>query len=53
LKILGLEDRLVLGYQDNIPEMIKTPIDYQKVNKLLESKKKEAIQFLENSLHVN
>ncbi|WP_171595261.1 polysaccharide pyruvyl transferase family protein [Marinifilum caeruleilacunae] len=53
LKILGLEDRLVLGYQDNISEMIKTPIDYQKVNTLLEGKKKEALQFLENSLNVN
>lgn len=53
LKILGLEDRLVLNYDESIKEKINTPIDYEKVNTILDQKKKEAYQFLENSLHVN
>lgn len=50
LKILHLEDRLVLKYDDTITDIIKTPIDYLKVNSILEIKKKEAYRFLEQSL---
>ncbi|BAX80465.1 polysaccharide pyruvyl transferase family protein [Labilibaculum antarcticum] len=50
LKILGLEDRLILKYDESILEKIKTPIDYEKVNRILNIKKKEAYQFLEKSL---
>lgn len=50
LKILGLEDRLVLKYDESILEKIKEPINYKEVNKLLEEKKKDAYNFLENAL---
>ena len=53
LKILGLEDRLVLKYDESILEKIKTPINYEEVNRLLEEKKKEAFDYLEKSLGEN
>ena len=53
LKILGLEDRLVLKYDESILDKIKTPINYEEVNKVLAEKKKEAYDFLESSLASN
>jgi hypothetical protein len=50
LRILNLEDRLVLDYDESIVDKIKTPINYEKVNEILNVKRQEAYRFLEDSL---
>lgn len=50
LKILGLKDRLIFKYDENIIDKIKSPINFHEINKLMELKKKESYDFLEKSL---
>lgn len=49
LNLLGLDNRLV-GSISDVEKIIALPIDYKKVEKILEEKKEESIQFLKNSL---
>jgi len=53
LKILGLKDRLISKYDENIIDKIKSPINFHEINKLMELKKKESYDFLEKSLSDN
>lgn len=50
LKMLDLEDRLIQNFDDTILEKIKKPIDFKKVNGLLDNKREEAFSFLKNAL---
>ena len=50
LKIFELEERLITEDEPNIEEKLKHDIDFKKINKILETKKKEAISFLERTL---
>lgn len=50
LETFGLEDRLVTENNDNISELIKKPVDYEKVNSILARKQDEAFEFLKNAL---
>ena len=50
LKIFGLENRLVEESEMNLGKIINTSIDFDRVNKILESKKNEAFRYLENAL---
>lgn len=50
LKIFGLENRLVEETEMDLGKIINTPIDFDRVNKILKSKKNEALRYLENAL---
>ena len=50
LETFGLEDRLVSEESLNISELIKKPVDYEKVNSILARKQDEAFEFLKNAL---
>lgn len=50
LKTFELEHRLLTENNYNIEEKINAKIDFEKVNKILNSKRKEAILFLQESL---
>lgn len=50
LAIFGLENRLIGESEMDIKEIINTPIDFENVNKIIEKKKKEALQYLEDAL---
>lgn len=53
LNQLGLEERLVLKLNHLTNELIKTPINYNQVNKQLESYKEESLQFLGNAVETS
>lgn len=51
LKTFNLNDRLIFSYNRNdIDRLINTPIDYEKVNKVIKSEQEKAIIFLHNAL---
>ncbi len=50
LETFGLEDRLLNENNNNIGDIIKKPVDYEKVNSILVTKQNEAISFLGNAL---
>lgn len=50
LETFGLEDRMVTENDNNFSDLIKKPVDYEKVNSILVQKQNEAICFLENAL---
>lgn len=50
LKVVGLENRLVLDIDDNAMNLVNEKIDFSVVNKKLEQRKKQSIQFLKNAL---
>ena len=51
LKTFNLNDRLIFSYNRNdIDRLINTPIDYEKVNKVIKSGQERAIIFLRNAL---
>ncbi|MDD4969986.1 MAG: polysaccharide pyruvyl transferase family protein [Paludibacter sp.] len=51
LNLFGLEDRLILSKYDLTEEKIKAPIDFTRVNKILNKEKKKANIFLLNALN--
>jgi hypothetical protein len=50
LKIFGLEERLVLKDSDQLAEIIRTPVDFNRVNNILSAKRNESLQFLKQNL---
>jgi hypothetical protein len=50
LRIFGLEDRLVTENTPEISGIIKTPIDFEKVNSILNTEKTLAMKFLNDAL---
>lgn len=50
VKLLGLEDRIILSADSNLTEKLYIPIDFQKVNEILKTKQLEAFKFLADSL---
>ncbi len=50
LRIFGLEDRLVTENTPEISGIIKTPIDFEKVNSILNTEKMLAMKFLNDAL---
>ncbi len=50
LSMLGLENRLVLSVEDISEKLLMNPIDYERVNKVLEVKRKKSIEFLVSAL---
>jgi len=50
LKLFDLENRLIFSDSDDLLEKVKMPIDYARVNQVLEQKKEEAFSFLKNAL---
>lgn len=46
LKLFGLEDRLVLKLQDLTEELINRPIDYERVQEILEHEREKSKEFL-------
>jgi len=50
LKIFGIENRLIDSFEMDLDEILGNPVDYEKVNKILEMKKKEALSYLEDAL---
>lgn len=50
VKLLGLEDRIILTADSNLTEKLYVPIDFQKVNEILKTKQLEAFKFLSDSL---
>ena len=51
LKMFGLEDRLVFRSEQVNRELINRPIDYHKVDELLESYKRFSLGFLTKALN--
>lgn len=45
LRMFGLEDRLTTSLEKAL-ELVNTPIDYVKVNQIIEEKRRESLQFL-------
>lgn len=53
-EIFGIENRLYNNFDDvNVNKIIKSKIDYDKINKIIEAKKAEGIEYLEKSLGKN
>lgn len=52
LKIFGLEERLILEINDRALQIADSPIDFNKVNKILEKERDKSIAFLKNALTV-
>lgn len=50
LKLVGLEDRLILDVGEASLDKLKNTIDFTEVNKKLEIKKRESIEFLKKAL---
>lgn len=50
LKLVGLEDRLIFDFGDASLNKLNNTIDFNEVNKRLEVKKKESLNFLKESL---
>jgi hypothetical protein len=50
LETFGLDDRLVTENNNNISELIKKTVDFEKVNSILAQKQNEAIEFLKKAL---
>ena len=50
LEMFGLEDRLVEPGTEITPEMITRPLDYDRVNTILEQECKKAAEFLKNAI---
>ena len=50
LKIFDLEERLVFNNNPDIRKIIRTNIDFEKINNIIEREKKQATQFLQDSL---
>jgi hypothetical protein len=50
LKIFGLEERLVFDNTPEIRQIIRTPIDFEKINDIIEKEKKLATKFLKDAL---
>jgi len=50
LKIVGLQDRLILDVGEASLNKLKNTIDFEEVNKKLEVKKKESLEFLKRAL---
>jgi hypothetical protein len=50
LRIFGLEDRLVTENTPEISGIIKTPIDFEKVNSIIKTEKMMAMKFLNDAL---
>ncbi|EMF0918944.1 MULTISPECIES: polysaccharide pyruvyl transferase family protein [Providencia] len=50
LKLFGLENRLILSLKDINANIVKDPIDYSKVNKILYAEQKKSIDFLQKAL---
>lgn len=52
LKLFGLEDRLVFKPEDVTEELIKKPIAYDRVYKILETEREKSKKFLLNALNI-
>ena len=52
LKTFGLEERLILEINDRALQIADSPIDFKKVNEILETEKVKSIAFLKNALTV-
>jgi hypothetical protein len=50
VKLLGLEDRIILSADSYLTERLYVPIDFQKVNEILKTKQLDAFKFLSESL---
>lgn len=50
LKMLGLEDRLIFDFGADSLKKLNNTIDFEEVNKKLNEKKKESLNFLRNAL---
>jgi hypothetical protein len=50
LKLFGLEERLVFNNTPEIRQIIRTPIDFEKINDIIEIEKKLATKFLKDAL---
>ena len=50
LKIFGLEDRIITSTDELLTERLYQPIDFSHVNKILDTKRKEAFAFLSEAL---
>lgn len=53
LKTFGLEERLITDNKTDLTELLNKPIDFEKVNLILEEKKKDALAFLSSALGNN
>ena len=52
LSRLNLQDRLIEETSEDYINIIDTPIDWKKVNELINQMRKESIDYLKNSLDV-
>lgn len=50
VKLLGLEDRIILSADSNLTKRLYVPIDFERVNEILKMKQLEAFKFLSDSL---
>jgi len=50
VKLLGLEDRIILSADSNLTKRLYVPIDFEKVNEILKTRQSEAFKFLSDSL---
>jgi len=50
LEIFGLEERLVFNNNPDIKKIIRTTIDFKKINDIIEIEKKLATKFLKDAL---
>lgn len=49
-KLFGLEDRLIEEYSDKLDLIVEKPIDYKRVNAILEGLRQDSINFINNAL---
>jgi hypothetical protein len=52
LKTFGLEERLILEINEHALQIADSPIDFKKVNEILETEREKSITFLKNALTV-
>jgi hypothetical protein len=52
LKTFGLEERLILEINEHALQIADSPIDFKKVNEILETERDKSITFLKNALTV-
>ena len=50
LKLFGLEERITLSTEGNLMSKLNAPIDFIRVNDILETKRNESLAFIESSL---
>ena len=50
VKLLGLEDRIILSADSNLTKRLYVPIDFERVNEILKTRQSEAFKFLSDSL---